>query len=143
MSQAAMTIMGYDAVIAQAAAAGSLELNPFLPLVAACLLETLLLLERSCLMLRRFCVEGITADEAACRRHVDASSAAATALVPGSAHDAACEIVKQAAAPARYGCARAAVEGGYVSGEQFDALLTAESVGRLGMPAPSKRSADA
>ncbi len=142
VSQAAMTVMGYDATIAQAAAAGSLELNPFLPLIAACLLETLLLLERSCLMLRRYCVEGITADEAACRRHVDASSAAATALVPEIGYDAACEIVKQAAANSTTVRA-AAVEGGYVTGEQFDALLTAESVGRLGMPAPSKRSADA
>jgi aspartate ammonia-lyase len=142
VSQAAMTAMGYDATIAQAAAAGSLELNPFLPLIAACLLETLLLLERSCLMLRRYCVEGITADEAACRRHVDASSAAATALVPEIGYDAACEIVKQAAASGKTVRA-AAVEGGYVSGEQFDALLTAESVGRLGMPVPSKRSADA
>ncbi len=142
VSQAAMTAMGYDATIAQAAAAGSLELNPFLPLIAACLLETLLLLERSCLMLRRYCVEGITADEAACRRHVDASSAAATALVPEIGYDAACEIVKQAAASGKT-VRTAAVEGGYVTGEQFDAALTAESVGRLGMPAPSRRSADA
>ena len=142
VSQAAMTAMGYDATIAQAAAAGSLELNPFLPLIAACLLETLLLLERSCLMLRRYCVEGITADEAVCRRHVDASSAAATALVPEIGYDAACEIVKQAAASGKT-VRTAAVEGGYVTGEQFDALLTAESVGRLGMPAPSRRSADA
>ena len=142
VSQAAMTVMGYDAIIAQAAAAGSLELNPFLPLIAACLLETLLLLERACLMLRRYCVEGITADEAACRRHVDASSAAATALVPEIGYDAACEIAKRAAALGQ--TVRAvAVDGGYVTGEQFDELLTAESVGRLGMPGPSTRSADA
>jgi aspartate ammonia-lyase len=142
VSQAAMTVMGYDAIIAQAAAAGSLELNPFLPLIAACLLETLLLLERACLMLRRYCVEGITADEAACRKHVDASSAAATALVPEIGYDAACEVAKRAAALGQTVRA-AAVDGGYVTGEQFDELLTAESVGRLGMPGPSTRSADA
>ena len=142
VSQAAMTVMGYDAIIAQAAAAGSLELNPFLPLIAACLLETLLLLERACLMLRRNCVEGITADEAACRRHVDASSAAATALVPEIGYDAACEIAKRAATLGQ-SVRAAAVDGGYVTGEQFDELLTAESVGRLGMPGPSRRSADA
>ena len=34
-SQAAMLVMGHDATIAIACAAGSLELNPFLPLVAA------------------------------------------------------------------------------------------------------------
>ena len=41
VSQAAMLVMGHDATIATACAAGNLELNPFLPLVAACLLESL------------------------------------------------------------------------------------------------------
>ena len=41
VSQAAMLVMGHDATIAIAAAVGSLELNPFLPLVADCLLESL------------------------------------------------------------------------------------------------------
>src|ERR1035437_10523078 len=44
--QVAMLVMGHDATIAYACAAGSLELNPFLPLVAACLLESLELLDR-------------------------------------------------------------------------------------------------
>ena len=113
VSQAAMMVMGYDATIAQAAAAGSLELNPFLPLVAACLLESLLLLQRACLMLRRSCVEGIEADEAACRRHVEASTAAATALVPVLGYDAACEVVK-AATESGATVRTAAVDGGFV-----------------------------
>ena len=65
VSQAAMLVMGYDGTIAQAAAAGSLELNPFLPLVAACLLEACCCSQRACRCLRRDCVEGIEADEAA------------------------------------------------------------------------------
>ncbi len=44
VSQVAMLVMGHDVTIAMACAAGSLELNPFLPLVAACLLESLDLL---------------------------------------------------------------------------------------------------
>ena len=40
VSQVAMLVFGYDQTIAQACAAGSFELNPFLPLVAACLLES-------------------------------------------------------------------------------------------------------
>ena len=47
VSQVAMLVMGHDATIAAACAAGSLELNPFLPLVAACLLESLDLLARA------------------------------------------------------------------------------------------------
>ena len=138
VSQAAMMVMGYDSTIAQAAAAGSLELNPFLPLIAACLLESLLLLQRSCLMLRRHCVEGIVANEAVCRRHVDSSSAAATALVPEIGYDAACEVVK--AASARGVSVRAAaVDGGLVSAARFDELLSAEAVCRLGTPTPATR----
>ena len=41
VSQVAMLVMGHDVTIAMACAAGSLELNPFLPLVAACLLESI------------------------------------------------------------------------------------------------------
>jgi len=40
-----------------------LELNPFLPLVAGCLLEGIDVLARACETFRRDCVEGITADE--------------------------------------------------------------------------------
>ncbi len=141
VSQAAMLVMGYDGVIAQAAAAGSLELNAFLPLVAACLLDSLLLLERACASLRRDCVEGIEADEAACRRHVEASSAAATALVPEIGYDAACAVVK-AATERGVSVREAAVGGDVVAADRFDELLSAEAVCRLGTPAPLARSAE-
>ncbi len=133
VTQAAMLACGHDAVIAQAAAAGSLELNPFLPLVSACLLDSLLLLARGCEILRRFCVEGIEADEAACRRHVAASSASATALVPALGYDAACDIVREATERG-VGVREAAVDSGRVTAEQFDELLSAEAVCRLGTP---------
>ena len=41
VSQVALLVIGYDATIATAAGLGSLELNAFLPLVADCLLESL------------------------------------------------------------------------------------------------------
>ncbi len=138
VSQAAMLVMGYDGVIAQAVAAGSLELNPFLPLVAACLLDSLLLLERACASLRRDCVEGIEADEERCRRHVEASSAAATALVPEIGYDAACAVVK-AAVERGVSIREAAVGGDFVAADRFDQLLSAEAVCRLGTPTPLTR----
>ena len=67
VSQAAMRVIGHDATITMACAAGSLELNPFLPLVADCLLESLDLLARADDILRRHCIEGLEADEARCR----------------------------------------------------------------------------
>ena len=40
VAQAAMMVMAYDQAIAAAAAGGSLDLNPYLPLIADCLLES-------------------------------------------------------------------------------------------------------
>ena len=40
VSQVTMLVMGYDQTIALAAASGNLELNPFLPLIAHCFLES-------------------------------------------------------------------------------------------------------
>jgi len=69
---------------------------PFLPLVATCLLESLDLLARACDLFCRRAVEGIEANEAACRKHVENSTAAATALVPLLGYEGASSVVKQA-----------------------------------------------
>jgi aspartate ammonia-lyase len=141
VSQVTMLVMGYDATIATAAAAGSLELNPFLPLIAACLLDSLALLARGCETLRRHCVAGIEADEERCRAHVEASSAVATALVPEIGYDAACEVVRRARDSGRSVRATAVAEG-VLRAEQFDELLSAEAVGRLGSPQPPGRGTE-
>ena len=133
VSQVAMLVMGHDSTIAVAAAAGSLELNSFLPLIAACLLDSLAFLARGCETLRRHCVEGIEADEERCRAHVEASSAVATALVPEIGYDAACEVVRRARDSGR-SVRDTAVAEGVLSAEQFDELLSAEAVCRLGSP---------
>jgi aspartate ammonia-lyase len=131
VSQAAMVVMGNDAVIAWACASGSLELNPFLPLVADRLLESLDLLARGCDVLRRFCIEGLEADEARCRAHVEASTATATALVPAIGYEAACEVVREARASGR-SIRAVAVGSGRVTAEQFDALTSGAATRRLG-----------
>ena len=58
VSQAAMAVMANDQAIAQACSLGSLELNPFLPLVADALLGGLDLLRNSCSIFRRLCSPG-------------------------------------------------------------------------------------
>lgn len=133
-TQVALLVAGYDATIATAAGLGSLELNAFLPLVADCLLESLSLLAGADEVLRRYCVEGLEADEERCAAHVRASSAAATALVPEIGYDAACAVV--AAAREREATIRdVVVADGILSAERYDELLSAEAVCRLGTPA--------
>ena len=128
-----MLVMGYDQTIALACASGNLELNPFLPLVAKCLLESCSLLANACDTLRRHCVEGIEADEARCRAYVETSTATATALLPALGYEGAAQVVKQAQTAGKT-IREIAVGEGFLSAEAFDNLITPEAVCRLGSP---------
>jgi aspartate ammonia-lyase len=131
VSQAAMKVFGLDATIAIACGSGSLELNPFLPLVAACLLESLDLLARGCDALRRHCVEGIEADEARCRKNVETSTAVATALVGALGYQRCGELARRSRAEGR--TVRELVLAEALLDERtFDELVSPEAVCRLG-----------
>ena len=133
VSQVALLVAGYDSTIAIAAGLGSLELNAFLPLIADCLLRSLSLLAQGDEVLRRFCIEGLEADEERCAMHVRASSAAATALVPEIGYEAACDVVR--AAQAEGATIRdVVVARGLLTAAQYEELLSAEAVCRLGTP---------
>ena len=136
VSQAAMRVIGHDATITMACAAGSLELNPFLPLVADCLLESLDLLARADDILRRHCIDGLEADEARCRKHVENSTATATALVPVLGYERAGEAARLAGAKSQT-IRETVIAQGWLTGGEFDVLISPESVCRLGMPARS------
>ena len=133
VSQVAMLVMGHDATIAMACASGTLELNPFLPLVAACLLESIDLLARADDILRRHCIEGLEADEARCREHVENSTAAVTALLPALGYDRAGEAARLAA-KSHKGIRETVISQGWLTGGEFDVLTSPEAVCRLGTP---------
>jgi len=131
-TQAAMMVMGFDQVVAVACGMGSLELNPFLPLVAHALLSSLDLLERACYLLRVRCVEGIEADEARCRRHVESSTAVVTALVGEIGYKKAEEIAREMKATGATAREIATRRWGLMTPERFDELTSPEAVTRLG-----------
>ncbi len=131
VTQAATLVMGHDQVIAMAAAAGSLELNPFLPLVAHALLESLDLLARACRILRERCVEGLEADEGRCRRQVEYSTATVTALVPALGYEGASLLLRYAREH-RLTIKDAAIDGGFLTPALFEELTSPEAVCRLG-----------
>jgi len=132
-SQAAMLVMGNDQVIAAACAAGSLELNAFLPLIAHCLLEDMDLLARADDLLRRHCVDGIEADEARCRAHVENSTAAATALVPALGYDRAGDAARLARESNRT-LRQIVLDNQWMTAKEFDEAISPEAVCRLGSP---------
>jgi aspartate ammonia-lyase len=137
-SQAALLVLGYHQTLAIAASLGSLELNPFLPLIAHCLLSSLELLARACRMLRTECVAGLEADEVRCREHVMNSTALATALVPLLGYERACELAQQARRDS-VTVREAALAAGAVTAVQLDELLSPAAVLRLGQPGPALR----
>ncbi len=101
VNQAAFQVMGNDLVITQAAAAGQLELNAFLPVIARNLLEMLSLLTQAVRVLTRRCIAGIEADLARCAELVERSSALVTALSTRIGYEAASDAAKAATAAGR------------------------------------------
>jgi aspartate ammonia-lyase len=131
VTQCAMLVFGYDAALGMACASGSLELNPFLPLVALCLLESIDLLCNACAILHTHCVEGIQADEARCRERVRSSTAMATALVPLIGYEGACAVAREARQTGR-GIIEVATGSGLLTVEEVERAIGAEAVCRLG-----------
>jgi aspartate ammonia-lyase len=140
VSQVAMLAMGNDQVIAAACAAGSLELNAFLPLIAHCLLENMDLLTRADDLLCRYCVDGIEADEVRCRAQVENSTAAATALVPALGYERAEEAARLAHEQGKT-LRAVVVENEWMTAEEFEAAISPEAVCRLGSP-PREETGD-
>lgn len=100
-TQVAYQAIAQDMAITLAAQGGQLELNAFLPLVAANLLPALESMARAIRQLAAQCISGIAALEDNCRRHLEASMALATALAPLVGYDRAAELAKQALAEGR------------------------------------------
>ncbi len=126
-SQAAMMIFGLDASLTFACASGSLELNPFLPLVSACLLDSIDLLTRSCIILDRFCVSGIDANEEQCRKQVRSATATATALLPALGYECVCRITARARSENR-SVREIVLDEKLMTPEQFEKLISPEAV---------------
>jgi aspartate ammonia-lyase len=131
VSQVALWVMGADQTVAAAAGLGNLELNQFMPLIAQLLLESLGLLSNACDILARRCVEGIRANREACRRGVENSTAAATALIGMLGYEGVSRIAKTAGERG-ISVKEAVVVLGVLSAEEFERLVSPEAVMRLG-----------
>ncbi|MCU1595925.1 MAG: aspA [Frankiales bacterium] len=94
--QVVAQVIGNDAAIAFAGAAGNLELNVMLPVLARNLLESIRLLSSISRLLADRCVDGITADLARMRRFAESSPSVVTPLNRYLGYDEAAVVVKQA-----------------------------------------------
>lgn len=89
-------IVGNDAAVAAAVAAGQLELNVMMPLLAHKVNSSCELLARFLPQFAQRCVEGIAADAARCRGYFERSVSLATVLNPLIGYMAAADVVKEA-----------------------------------------------
>ncbi len=134
VAQAAIAVMGYDLMIAQAVAGGNLELSQFLPLAADSLLCSLDLLTNACDIFARHCVAGIEAERDRCRRNVHGSTAVLTALVERIGYEAAERLAAEIAAnpSGQKDVRQLVIDRGLLTAEEFDELTSAEHVTKLG-----------
>ena len=82
MVQAGMKVLGNDQIVAQAVAAGHLELNPFIPLITYTMLESMELLSRVDEKAVRYCINDIEPDEDRIRDNLYRGNAIITVLLP-------------------------------------------------------------
>lgn len=94
--QVAAQVIGNDATVAFGGAAGTLELNVMLPVIARNLLESIRLLSNVARLFADRCVAGITADVERCRRYAESSPAIVTPLNRYIGYEAAAKVAKYA-----------------------------------------------
>ncbi|XER09848.1 Aspartate ammonia-lyase [Sporomusa rhizae] len=137
INQIAFHVMAADMVIAMAAQSGQLELNPFMPLIAHHLLESLTILTNAVKMVNEFCVQGITANVERCREMLNNSVISVTALVPHIGYDLASQVARKAM---EYGITvrEAVIELAILPVEKIDAILDPRAMTRPGIAGAPK-----
>ncbi|RIQ11193.1 class II fumarate hydratase [Jiangella rhizosphaerae] len=128
-------VVGNDAAVAFAGAAGNFELNVMLPVIARNVLESIRLLANISRVFADRCVAGIEANEERCREYAESSPSIVTPLNRYVGYEEAAKVAKQALAE-RKTIREVVVERGYVA----DGKLTEEQLDRaldvLGMTHP-------
>ena len=101
VSMVAYQVIGLDLASTMAAEAGQLQLNAFEPLIAHNTLSAVKLISNAVGVFATLCVDGISANRDNCLRHLEASTATVTALVPVIGYEKAVRLAKAALASGR------------------------------------------
>jgi fumarate hydratase class II len=127
MTMVCVQAIGNDTAVAVAGSQGNFELNVFKPLIIHNVLHSIRLLGDSCRSFTEHCVEGLEPNREQIKRHVANSLMLVTALNPRIGYDKAAKTAKKAHAEGKT-LREACVELGYLSGEEFDALVRPEKM---------------
>ncbi len=127
MTMVACQVFGNDATIGFAASQGNFELNVFKPVLAYNMLQSIRLLGDACASFREHCAEGIEPNREVIERNLRNSLMLVTALNPKIGYDNAAKVAKHAHQSG--GTLRqSAIDLGFLTGEDFDALVRPESM---------------
>jgi fumarate hydratase, class II len=136
--QVVAQVVGNDAAVAFAGAAGNFELNVMLPVMARNVLESIRLIGNVSRVFADRCVAGIEANVARCREYAESSPSIVTPLNHYVGYDEAAKIAKQALAERKtirqVVIERGHLESGALTEEKLDEVLDVLSMTR---PTPS------
>ncbi|MEO7098587.1 MAG: lyase family protein, partial [Luteolibacter sp.] len=133
VTMVAARVAGNQTTISWCGVGGFLELNVSMPLLAACLLESIGLLANVAVAFCVRCVNGIEADGGRCKELIELSLSMVTALAPRIGYDRAAAIAKESVATGRTVrelCEEKLAELGLTSQELSDLLDPGRMCGR-------------
>lgn len=132
VQQVVAQVIGNDAAVAFGGAAGSLELNVMMPVMASNLLSSLRLLGNVSRLLAERCVVGITANTAVLERYAESSPSLVTALVPLIGYEAAAKAAHDAVEQGRT-VREVVVDSGLAPADKVDEVLDPLAMTRGGV----------
>jgi len=127
MTMVAVQVMGNDAAIGFAGSQGNFELNVFKPVMIFNYLHSVELLSDAMNSFVTHCALGIEADRERIEYYLHNSLMLVTALAPKIGYDAAAQVAK-AAHHSRISLREAALKLGFLTAEEFDALVKPEEM---------------
>ena len=134
-------VMGNDQTIMACSQAGQLELNVMTPIIGYNLLQSLEILSNAIQVFAERCVRGIRANVERCRQLAEGSMGLATALNPYIGYSAAAAVAQEALSRG-VSLRQVALERGYLTEEQLDAILDPTAMTRPGIPGKTLRQSD-
>jgi fumarate hydratase class II len=132
ITQIGAQVIGNDAAVAFGGSQGAFELNVFLPVIAANLLDSARLLANGSRIFADRCVAGIEADVEQCRRYAESSPSVGTSLNPYIGYEKAAEVIKKAMKESRT-IREVVLDEGLLSEDEVDKALDVEAMTRGGL----------
>ena len=132
VSQVVAQVIGNDAAVAFGGAAGNLELNVMLPVIARNLLESIRLLAAVSVAFADKCIDGIEADVDRCRTYALSSPSIGTALNPYIGYEEAAKVIKASVAEGK-DLRTIVLERGLMTEAEVDKALDVEAMTRGGI----------